>query len=214
MDIDSLCQRLGLPNPWMQSFERLPSDHHGWFPLAKQRQLEELLGRDARYGVVIELGSWLGQSTRWWASRTELVIAIDHWRGSEENRHDPRLGQLYEQFLSNCYDLRRRILPVRMPTDRAARLAFPKADIVFVDADHAQSAVHRDLKLYEPHLRSGGMICGDDWMWSDETGAHSVQNAVTTFSRERPETEIRVAGNIWLCQQPNHQTFNATTSFR
>lgn len=206
MDVNSLCKSLGLPNPWTQPLERLPTDHHGWFPLVKQRQLERLLGKDRHYPVVIELGSWLGQSTRYWASRAELVIAVDHWRGSEENQQDPRLENLYDQFLSNCYDLRDRILPVRMPTDAAARLALPKADVVFVDADHAQSAVYRDLTLYARHLRSGGVICGDDWRWRDETGAPSVQKAVTMFLRDRPEAVIDVAGNIWSIMQLLIQT--------
>src|SRR5690606_40474206 len=53
--------------------------------------------------LVVELGSWLGKSTRFLLRQAPhaTVVAIDHWKGSAEHqrRHRHRLISLYETFL-------------------------------------------------------------------------------------------------------------------
>lgn len=70
----------------------------------------EYLIKEHEVKTVIEVGCWLGASTRAIAqflSEDGKVYAVDHWKGSEEHqtqhilRHKDRLLILYEQFLSN-----------------------------------------------------------------------------------------------------------------
>jgi len=98
-----ICSVFAMPEPYA-SIADLPFDEHGWFGNA--RQLEPILAAN-QPKIVIEVGSWLGCSTRFIASRIDedaVVYAIDTWKGSPEeavHMQDPRLPHLYQLFLSN-----------------------------------------------------------------------------------------------------------------
>lgn len=108
--------------------------------------------------VVIELGSWLGASTRHIAQllpEDGIVYAVDHWLGSIEH-HTPSfshyLPTLYEQFLSNVIHsgLEHKIFPVRMSTLEAVELFRNEGiqpDLIYVDASHDEDSVY---KIYKP----------------------------------------------------------------
>jgi len=39
-------------------------------------------------------------------------------------------------------------------------------DFVFVDGDHTEPGVERDIRAWLPTIRPGGMLLGHDWHWS------------------------------------------------
>jgi hypothetical protein len=49
-------------------------------------------------------------------------------------------------------------------------------DMIFIDGDHRYEPVLRDLNLWFPKIRSGGVISGDDWDWKQ------VRDAVINFA--------------------------------
>ena len=55
---------------------------------------------------------------------------------------------------------------IEMTTDEAA-LVVPDSsvDFVFVDADHTEEAVARDIAAWTPKVRLGGLIAGHDIRW-------------------------------------------------
>src|SRR5690242_9264823 len=93
-----------VPDPYPAIYEQvelLPFNGHGWYPHAAR--FEGLIKeRDVKN--VVEVGSWLGSSTRHIASLLPpdgKVYAVDHWQGSEEHFHmDVRswIPTLYQQF--------------------------------------------------------------------------------------------------------------------
>lgn len=165
-----------IPEPY-RSINDLPFDEHGWFSNANQ--LKAII-KEKSPRVVIEVGSWLGLSTRFIASqlpRGGIVYAIDTWKGSpNESVHmaDPRLPYLYQLFLSNVKHakLTRKIIPIRMESLEAATALNVKADLIYIDASHNTSSVIQDIMNWYPHLNENGILCGDDWLW------RSVKKAV------------------------------------
>lgn len=204
MNAQELFEHLRLPSPWPLTRE-LPLDEYGWFYPENKLKLAQLFAareaQDRPIRTVIELGSWLGNSTRWFAEHAELVIAIDTWRGAGEHAGRPedaiRLPYLFDQFLSNCSHLRDKIAPLRLSTEQAASLELPQADLIYVDADHEYSAVVRDIMLFFPLLAQKGIICGDDWIYWP-----SIPRAVTLAS-QRYGREISRMGNFWWLCQPD-----------
>src|SRR5262245_3692751 len=94
-----------LPDPYpaiYENVELMPFNDHGWYPNAGYF---ERLVKEHDIKTVVEIGSWLGCSTRHLASLLPpdgKVYAVDHWQGSEEHFHmDVRtwIPTLYQQFL-------------------------------------------------------------------------------------------------------------------
>ena len=107
--------------PWPDERPNVPPSDHGWFS-GRPEIFEQFTGPHVK--VYLELGSWMGKSTRWFARQCPhaTLICIDHWRGSPEHHRKPKWKQhlptLYETFLTNMWDLRDRVIPVRAETLR------------------------------------------------------------------------------------------------
>lgn len=174
MSIETLRERY----PWPESrpeLEIVRPEIAGWFAGANRKMLANLLAttRIGESRVILELGSFRGLSSKWLAQRTvaaDTIICIDHWLGSEEhqNRDDYRelLATLYEVFLSNLWEYRERVVPMRTTTldgmkELHALGVIP--DIIYVDAAHDAESVYRDITLAKT-LFPDAEICGDDWM--------------------------------------------------
>ncbi|NGX63716.1 MAG: hypothetical protein KR126chlam6_01129 [Candidatus Anoxychlamydiales bacterium] len=174
----------------------LPFNPHGFFSNDNANALSFLI-KKYQCNIVVELGSWMGSSTRHIAKclpENGLVYAIDHWKGNEEHFYPDRtdvhnfLPTLYEQFLSNCIHARltHKIIPERMTTLYAAKCLTVKADLIFVDASHDEESVYNDLVAWYPHLKKSGILCGDDWYWNKTANkSYPIQNAVKRFAKER-----------------------------
>lgn len=178
-----------------RSIETLPFDNHGWF--CNEKQLGPVLDQKSPK-VVIEIGSWLGSSTRFIASRIPkngIVYAVDTWKGSPaESIHlqDPRLPYLYQLFLSNIKhaNLTEKIIPIRMESTEASIALNVKADLIYLDASHDTDSVIDDIMNWHPHLNKGGLLCGDDWTWE------SVKAAVIHCSGVLNK-KFNAEGNFW-----------------
>lgn len=181
----------GMPEPYC-SINDLPFDPQGWF--SNDKQLSECL-RNNEIETVIEVGSWLGSSTRFIAELLPdhgKVYAIDTWQGSSEHADDPRIPLLYQLFLSNVKHkgLTHKIVPIRMYSLEAAKALNIKADLIYIDASHDTQSVIDDINAWFPHLKKNGIMCGDDWLWP------SVSKAVERIANER-NLSIYASGNFW-----------------
>lgn len=186
-----------LPEPY-RDIEVLPFDGHGWY--MNGGQLQQLIYK-YKVNTIIEIGSWLGCSTRHMGSLlppTGKVYAVDHWKGSVE--HQPggsayykALPYLYQQFLSNVIHagLTDKIVPVRMSSLEAVEyLKDVKPDLIYIDAGHDTDSVYKDLVAWYPFVKGRGILCGDDWSWP------TVVAAVQRFAQEN-NLRISASGNFW-----------------
>lgn len=80
-------------------------------------------------------------------------------------------------------------------SEKASIIDFPKADFVFIDADHSEESVYQDMNLWWPHVKYGGIFCGHDFGKDDIPG---VTVAVERWFRERDLSFDVAEGNIWL----------------
>lgn len=156
--------------------------------------------------VVIEVGSWMGQSTRHMAGMLPpggTLYAVDHWLGSQEHQPgqvfwSPHLPYLYEQFLSNIIhaELTDIVVPIRMPSLEARKeLADVKADFIYIDASHDYDAVYADLNAWFPLVKGNGVFCGDDW------GYPPINQAVARFAEEN-NLSIETPGEaLWILRE-------------
>lgn len=179
----------------------LPFDQHGWFEPEKERAISALCDM-VRPRVVVELGSWAGKSAIWFARRVGpegTVFCVDHWalgvRACDRPDVQERAPRIFHLFLSNMVHagVSDRVVPVRMSTLEAASVLDVRADMIYVDADHSEDAVYRDVLTWLPHLSEGGVICGDDW---DGLCAKGVRRGVMRAAEELGR-RVCADGYVW-----------------
>ena len=161
--------------------------------------------------LIVELGSWLGYSARFMLENAPkaVVICIDHWRGSPEHEENDSasiyLPNLYNDFLSICWEYRDRIVPVRELTLDGMRVVAELGltpDIVYVDASHDYESVKADLEMASRLFPTAELI-GDDYdgvaIWKDNKVVgidYGVRRAVNHFVYDRG-WGIQCAGRGW-----------------
>ena len=183
-----------LPEPY-RSITLMPFNPSGWYSNASQI---EALFKKNKINIAIEVGCWLGLSTRHIARLLPpdgKLYAVDHWQGSAEHQASPELSTLYEQFLSNVIHagLTHVIMPMKMSSLEAAgqmKLMGIVPDFIYIDASHDTESVLADLDAWFPFVKGHGIICGDDWAYS------GVSNAVERFAQEHGLT-IDASDNFW-----------------
>lgn len=184
------------PWPMCKPVIDIPQEHLGWCGEAAREVLEQELRKPTK--LVIELGTWMGMSTRLIAdyAPTAQVIAIDHWQGSPEHRLRAEwadlLPNLYEMFQALTWDFRDRVTPLRMTTLeglQAVADAGLEPDLIYIDAEHSYEAVTAELDLCH-HLFPQARLIGDDY------DCPGVNRAVNEFAT-RHGLKIESIGVDW-----------------
>jgi hypothetical protein len=159
-----------LKYPWPDAIPEVKVDGHGWFGWCHQEVLDHLLGSDVK--LILELGSWLGKSTRWFCRKCPqaTIITVDHWLGTPEISADDeeagkKVSTLYETFLINCWKYKNQIIPIRKTTSEAiSELATNGIipDLIYIDASHNYEDVKLDLCMCHSNFPKA-QLCGDDY---------------------------------------------------
>ena len=195
--------RLAAMFPFPPQRPQVSPQEHGWLAAETADALQRHLSTSTR--VVVELGSWLGRSTRFLARCVPqaTIIAVDHWLGSEEHHTDEAyrryLPTLYETFLVNCWPDRERIIPVRLSTLEGLSLLSQLGitpDLIYMDAAHDYQSVRRDLQT-ALHLFPMTSIVGDDWY---QEGVRCAVIDVVQALGLQPH--LKAAGNAWWMTIP------------
>jgi predicted O-methyltransferase YrrM len=193
-----------LPEPY-NTVQLLPFDDHGWY---RHAEIFEMFFKRYSPKVVIEVGCWMGLSTRHLASLLQeggVVYAVDHWLGSSEHQPgqvawSPKLPYLYDQFLSNVIHagLTHKIIPVRMNSLEASKaLANTSPDLIYIDASHEYDAVYADIAAWYPLVKGHGIICGDDYL--DGEGL-PIKRAVDQFAADN-SLIVRNIASFWYYEE-------------
>ena len=86
----------------------------------------------------------------------------------------------------------------RMRSDEAARhVADGALDFVFIDADHSYEGISTDIRLWAPKIRSGGILCGHDYM-HEYYPQWGIARAVKEFAYKMGKTVERGADWTWF----------------
>jgi len=120
-------------------------------------------------GVFVECGAWLGKSSSYLCDISKdriRVYIVDHWLGSkDELNNSHKLGteqDIYQIFIDNMGD--RIFTPLRMDSEQASKqFEDNSCDVVFIDMGHSYEEVKRDIELWLPKVKTGGIIAGHDY---------------------------------------------------
>lgn len=153
-------------------------DLYGWFPQENADTLAKLI-KEHNIKTVIEIGCFLGLSTKFFVEQGCTVISIDTFEGSKDLNGSQavkdRLPNLYEQFLFNLKELgiEDKVKVMRMTSSKAYQEMHDyahehglltddlSADLVFIDGSHEYDDVRVDISLW--NKMADKIICGDDY---------------------------------------------------
>jgi hypothetical protein len=179
----------------------VPTVDHGWLSPDVMDMLPQALLPGTK--LVVELGSWLGKSTRFIADKAPgaTVVAVDTWAGSKEHHLmadcKPLLPVLYDTFLKNCWEYRQRILPLRTTSAHGLEILYHHAvdpDVIYIDASHEYPDVLGDVQRSLAFFPKA-VLCGDDWKWE------GVRKAVTQTAKAG-RMKAWAKGNVWWREHP------------
>lgn len=167
--------------------------HHGW---NSEKPEFEAIVKAQEHALIVEVGSWLGQSALRFASMcpNALVICVDTWLGSTDHMPFklPRnygFPDIYRQFIVNVAsasgNVAERIYPMVQTSRNAAKLlrSLPfSPTLIYIDGSHEEDDCYDDACAYYKLLAPGGTLFGDDFDNPDHPG---VRPAVERFCKER-----------------------------
>lgn len=163
----------------------------GWFPIESERFLEQSI-KENDIKTVIEIGSFVGKSTIFFARHCDKVYAVDpfiEWEDSGIDGNARQYGSdFYSQFISNIVDsgVRDKIEVLRMSSEEANKQDIT-ADLIYIDGSHMYENVKKDIEMWLP--RANKIICGDDY---DEHWPN-VKKAVD----DTLKSKAKINGRIW-----------------
>lgn len=137
----------------------------------------------------IEIGTWTGASSLFFA---ELIKAgnkkidfytIDTFEGSEEHLEWDIIKEkkLYEYYMSVREPLKDYIKVIKGNSHDEEVVGLfrnESLDAIFIDGDHSHKGVKKDLDLWYPKIKIGGLVSGHDYIW----GGKGVKPIVDFFS--------------------------------
>lgn len=133
--------------------------------------------------TIVEIGSYVGDSTRIFAERFKGVVAVDPWLNGYDKddaasyQHDMKIVEA--QFDDLCRELPN-IEKMKMTSAEAAKnFVDGTIDVVYIDALHTYHGVKVDIELWEPKIKKGGFLCGHDYQGRFQ----GVINAVNEFKK-------------------------------
>lgn len=121
---------------------------------------------------MIEIGSYVGESTIIFAKHFKNVVSIDPF----VNNYDPNdlvcsyadFDDVYEKFMQRTADFRN-IINFRLKSDDGIKVLKRKFDFVYIDGVHTYEQVKKDIINYLPLINEDGFIGGHDYItkWED-----------------------------------------------
>jgi hypothetical protein len=167
---------------------------HGWFnegyPGAYKKIFDYFKSEPEH---IVEIGVWKGRSSSylgvelynhgWTNVKFDL---IDHFEGSPEHKRNPKFNtlNLYDIAVENLSPLNGKINYeiFKLSSEESSKKYNDESlDFVFIDGAHEYNEVLKDINLWYPKVKKGGIICGDDYC----SDWNSVIKAVDDFFGNR-----------------------------
>lgn len=147
---------------------------------------------------LIEFGIEIGTYNGWFASdilhhwRGKKLYLIDAWRyleywndemnaGKDEQKN--RMCNTFEKI----YQFGSRVVMIRELSEDAVLLFNNHSlDFVYIDADHSYESVKKDIEIWAPKVKPGGVLIGHDYLDGAQPNGtiYSVKTAVDEWANK------------------------------
>ncbi len=161
-------------------YRRAAEAAKGFMPPAEGEALCATAAAYSHAGPIVEIGTYCGKSTIYLAAAAaqagQVVITVDHHRGSEENQPgweyhdaslvDPDVGLLdtLPTFRSTlaATGLEQHVIAIVGRSAEVARLWRQPIGMLFIDGGHTEAAATADYEGWAPRITMGGALAIHD----------------------------------------------------
>lgn len=165
------------------------SDIAGWFDYAEFYDCMIGLFDNA---VFVEIGVWKGKSIMYMAQKikesgkTIKLYGIDTFEGLPVDSMPPGKNEikssLFQIYLHNIKPLNNYISTIKGNSHEVHEMFADKSiDFLYIDGDHSYQGIKKDIELWYPKVKPGGIIAGHDFIDDYNMG---VVQAVKEFFTE------------------------------
>ena len=140
-------------------------------------ELRRLALRLTAGGVVVEIGSFAGESTRLFLEAGLRVDAIDPWDNAVRSRlsegaidHDPNFAWQFEMAtVEELFDKLLVEFPGRLTKKKGYDYEFVESyadgsvDAIYLDSIHSYEETRASIRRWRSKVRPGGAFCGHDF---------------------------------------------------
>lgn len=175
---------------------------HGWLGDGNQLLLKKFIRKETK--LIFEFGTWLGKSAMFMLNQQadnpefQKVVCVDTWEGDwsikQTDKYKKHLANLYDTFLVNMWDVRDRVVPVRMDGRKAMKYLHGlglKPDLIYLDMDHSYESAKGDLECLMEYFPDT-LILGDDILYWK-----GVAKAVKEIVKEHNLTNVEINKNCY-----------------
>jgi len=176
--------------------------------LTSQEMLERLYELAQGKRMAVEIGAWKGRSSVAIASALAdngRLYCIDPWWDDLYSPESFDVGDHYGEWLDNmtAYHLFRRNIQQMGVDDKVIPLIAAShdtdkyfqdntLDMLWLDGDHAEQMVLKDLLKWQPKCMADAVICGDDY---DMAGVQKAVDAVAKLKGYK--VSVSCEGKLW-----------------
>tara|TARA_R110002167_G_scaffold338024_1_gene545583 strand:+ start:1723 stop:2364 length:642 start_codon:yes stop_codon:yes gene_type:complete len=113
--------------------------------------------------VMVEIGSFSGVSSELFAIHCKDIYCVDNWKPYDEMQEVCRLQEAERRF-DNILTVYKNIHKLKMSSAKGSeQFQDCSLDFVYIDASHDYDNVKRDLEIWLPKIKLGGIIAGHDY---------------------------------------------------
>ncbi len=191
----------------------------GFMPPAEGLALYETAAAFARLGPVLEIGTYCGKSTLYLAAAArqagQVVITVDHHRGSEENQpgweyHDPSLVDAQTGRLDTLPGFRATLAAAGLEASviaivgRSAQVAEvwrSPVGMLFIDGGHTEAAAQADYANWSRWVMPGGALAIHDVFPDPADGGQAPYHIYRQALESGDFTDVAVHGSLRVLQR-------------
>jgi predicted O-methyltransferase YrrM len=202
-----------------EQYRRAAEAAKGFMPPPEGEALGAAAAAYASVGPIVEIGTYCGKSTIYLAAAAEqadqLVITVDHHRGSEENQPgweyhdtslvDPAVGLLdtLPTFRSTLAPtgLESRVIAIVGRSTQVARLWQHQVGMLFIDGGHSEAAATADYEGWAPKITRGGALAIHDVFPSPADGGRPPYEIYLRAMASGAFKEVSVTGSLRVLER-------------
>src|SRR5580704_3252666 len=201
------------------NYRQVAEAARGFMPPDEGIALYETAAEYARMGLIGEVGTYCGKSTIYLAAAAaatgQLVVTVDHHRGSEENQAgweyhdtelvDPATGKMdtlpFFRATLAASGLEAHVIAVVGTSANVSRLWRTPLGMLFIDGGHSEENVVIDYEGWAPWVLPGGALAFHDIFADPADGGQAPYRVYQRALRSGAFTEVKVAGSLHVLRR-------------